>query len=66
MTQELTDVIAEFIPTITFSFVLPLAAFGIATTTYHLVQKYELPDKSKVVYSQTKDNLTELLDKYHH
>ena len=66
MTPELTDVIIEFMPTVTVSFVLPLAAFGIAVTTYHLAQKYELPNKSKILYSQTKDNLTELLDKYHH
>ena len=65
MTQlELTDIIAEFTPVLLGAFVAPLKILGLGVTAYHLVQKYKLPDKSKFVYSQTKDSITEFLMKY--
>ena len=43
MTQlELTDIIAEFTPTVLGSFVAPLAITGFGFATYRLLQKYEL------------------------
>ncbi|MBT3813859.1 hypothetical protein HOE37_05805 [Candidatus Woesearchaeota archaeon] len=62
---ELTDIVAEFTPTLLGSFVAPLAIFGLGAVVYHLSERYELFDKSKAVYSQTKGNLIELLKKYH-
>ncbi|MBT6774874.1 hypothetical protein HOA91_05905 [Candidatus Woesearchaeota archaeon] len=65
MTQlELTDIIAEFTPTVLGSFVAPLAITGFGFATYRLLQKYELLYKSKVAYSQTKDSITDFLEKY--
>jgi hypothetical protein len=65
MTQvELTDVVAEFGPIMLGSFVAPLAIYGLGVLVYHLSEKYELFDKSKAVYSQTRGELTELLRKY--
>jgi len=62
---DLTDLIAEFAPVLLGSFIAPLAVLGLGATAYHLVQKYELPDKSKIFYSQAKDQITQMLEKYH-
>ena len=62
---ELTDIVAEFTPVMFCSFVAPLVVFGAGVTVYHLAQKYELSNKSKTIYSQAKDSVSEFLAKYH-
>ena len=63
---DITDLFAEFAPIIFYSAVVPIAIAGVSAAAYLLWEKHDLNQKSKVIYSHTKDSVTELLEKYHH
>jgi len=67
MTQDITDIVAEFTPLLLGSFVAPLAIFGLGVISYHLAQKYELSIRiqstSKHILNKV-DNISDELVKF--